>query len=356
MTEASLPNPGQVAYQCGLKAYQEGNIAAAITYLSAAIDQDRTSAEYYGMRGLFYLERDQRTEATLDFQQALRLDNRAWLGHYGLGMLSLLGGDLPAALKHLTDGKGCVGGRLMILRTISEELALRGFFEEVTDVLIHDLRSPLTGVSSSLHLAKELLETKDYDDIGQVIDIALDGSTRQLNMIEALLDIRRLERHEATLNFVACGLRGAADKAVSSLSAAAAEADVKIENLIPPDFPPAHADENLICRVFFHLLDNALRHTPNGSAVRIEATRPPENGSVAQIVVIDGGKGVPPGFQEIIFDKFIQATKSAVRGRRGRGLGLTLSRLAIEAHGGRIWVENRPEGGAAFLFTLPIHE
>jgi signal transduction histidine kinase len=356
MTEESLPNPGQIDYHCGLRAYQDGNITEAIAHLSAAIDQDRTSAEYYGTRGLFYLEHNQKAEAALDFQQALKLDNRAWLGHYGLGMLSLLKGDFAAVLKHLTDGKGCVGGRLMVLRTVSEEIALKGFFEEVTDVLIHDLRSPLTGVSSSLHLAKELLETQDYEDIDQVIDIALDGSTRQLNMIEALIDIRRLERRETLLNFVACDLRGLAEKAVSTLRVAAAEAEVQVNNLIPADFPPVYADENLTYRIFFHLLDNALRHTPNGGTVRIEAAQFQDKPSKARIVVTDGGKGVPPELRQIIFDKFIQVTKSAVRGRRGRGLGLTLCRLAVETQNGKIWVENGPEGGALFIFTLPIRK
>jgi signal transduction histidine kinase len=69
---------------------------------------------------------------------------------------------------------------------------------------------------------------------------------------------------------------------------------------------------------------------------------------------VDTGKGIPPELRERVFEKFVQLPKSALRGHRGSGLGLTFCKLSIEAHGGRIWIDSSPEGGAAFWFTLPI--
>jgi signal transduction histidine kinase len=105
--------------------------------------------------------------------------------------------------------------------------------------------------------------------------------------------------------------------------------------------------------VLSNLLDNALRHAPVRSQVRIEA-EPHESRSFALVSVVDTGKGIPPDVRERIFEKFVQVPKSALRGHRGSGLGLTFCKLVIEAHGGQIWADTGPEGGAAFRFTLPF--
>ena len=123
--------------------------------------------------------------------------------------------------------------------------------------------------------------------------------------------------------------------------------DVAVRLLGPPDLPLVAMDDVLIEQVLVNLLDNAVKHTPPGSAIRILATA--TEGRVT-VEVADDGPGLPPGEEDRVFEKFYQAGPG--RGS-GAGLGLAICRGIVEAHGGRIWAQNLPEGGVAFLFTLP---
>jgi two-component system sensor histidine kinase KdpD len=117
---------------------------------------------------------------------------------------------------------------------------------------------------------------------------------------------------------------------------------------IPPDLPLVSIDDVLIEQVFVNLLDNAVKYTPPDSAIRIIVTSTDRSVTAE---VADHGPGLPKGQETRVFDKFYRA---APDGRRGAGLGLAICRGIVLAHGGRIWAHNLPEGGVAFLFTLPI--
>jgi signal transduction histidine kinase len=125
---------------------------------------------------------------------------------------------------------------------------------------------------------------------------------------------------------------------------------VTIDRDIPADLPHLMIDPPLLRRVLINLLDNALRHTPERGRVLVQAQF--VSSSTVLIRVADSGPGLPPEERERVFEKFKQAKKNQARGR-GMGLGLTFCRLVIEAHGGRIWVEDHsPLPGASFAFTL----
>jgi len=281
----------------------------------------------------------------------------------------IMGGNKDRDIDEMTlpvlDEVGNLAGRLIVLRDATEEHELRRFQDEVADMLIHDLRSPLSGVISSLKLIEDMIASKEYEDIDQVIEIALSSSENQMRMINSLMDIRKWKTGRMPLTRVECSITNIAESALAALRPVASEAEIRLSNLVPEDFPPLFVDVDTISRVMFNLIDNALRHTPNGGEVRIEATyadldiiNDTNNGTntptMALISVTDTGKGIPPEARERIFEMFVQVPKSAVRGHRGSGLGLTFCRLTIEAHGGHIWVDSGPEGGASFKFTLPI--
>jgi two-component system sensor histidine kinase KdpD len=102
-------------------------------------------------------------------------------------------------------------------------------------------------------------------------------------------------------------------------------------------------------QVFINLLENAAKYTPPGTEIEISATADDQK---MTIEVADRGSGVTPGDEEKVFGKFYRGESAG--GASGVGLGLTICRAVVEAHGGKIWVENRPGGGAAFRFTLPL--
>ena len=108
-------------------------------------------------------------------------------------------------------------------------------------------------------------------------------------------------------------------------------------------------DQEKIRRVLSNLLDNALKFTPVGGVIELGYT---DSSQEVIFWVSDTGPGIPPEFQEKIFERYIQIPGSTGR-RRGPGLGLAFAKLAVEAHGGRLWVEDNPEGGSVFKFSLP---
>ena len=118
---------------------------------------------------------------------------------------------------------------------------------------------------------------------------------------------------------------------------------------LTPTLPLLDFDAVLVERVFCNLLDNAAKYTPPGSPLSIRAEL---EGDVVWVGVEDSGSGVPVEMREEIFTKFTRGDPESARS--GVGLGLSICRTIVEAHGGRIWVENRPDGGACFIFTLPV--
>ncbi|MEP7286659.1 MAG: GAF domain-containing protein [Chloroflexota bacterium] len=259
--------------------------------------------------------------------------------------------DIESMVLPVQRNTGVASGRLVVLRDVSEEKSLDRFREDMTNMIVHDLRAPLTGVITSLRMIDDMVTTNDFSGIDQVISIAISSSENQMRMIESMLEIDKLETGHVQLHKELIPIAGLVRKAMLSLDVVASAAHVQIVNCVPGDFPSLEMDEELIRRVLVNLMDNALRYTPTNGEVRIEAWID-EDHNFARIGVLDSGKGIPPDFRERVFEKFVQIQKSALRGQRGLGLGLTFCKLAIEAHGGRIWVDSSPMGGAAFWFTL----
>ncbi|MCC7206236.1 MAG: GAF domain-containing protein [Anaerolineae bacterium] len=267
--------------------------------------------------------------------------------------------DVEEITLPVQGNEGETGGRLLVLRDVSQEMALKRFQDDMTDTLVHDLRSPALGIKGNLNFIRDLIEMEMYADLGTSIAAALDHVEMQLRLVDSLLDIRKLEAGQMLLHQNAVSLHAMVEKSIAARLSAANNEHIRVINRVPVDFPLVSIDEYLVSRVVSNLLDNAIRHTPSQGEVRIEVATEQVNGSLAQgyqarMAVVDTGNGVPVDMRERIFEKFVQVQGSALRGRRGTGIGLSFCKLAVEAHGGKIWVENGPEGGAAFVFTLPL--
>jgi signal transduction histidine kinase len=127
------------------------------------------------------------------------------------------------------------------------------------------------------------------------------------------------------------------------------ERDLDYEVCIDDDLPPAWGDKGLIERVIQNLVGNAVKFTPPGGRVEIEAYAEPDIPDKLRVSVRDTGPGIPPEIREHLFQKFVTGQQE----RTGSGLGLALCRMVIEAHGERIWVSRTSESGTTFTFTLP---
>jgi K+-sensing histidine kinase KdpD len=248
-------------------------------------------------------------------------------------------------------------GRLLVFRDITEEKELEQTREDLIGMMVHDLRSPLTAVLSGLEMIQEFALGEIGDPLAvQAAEVAKRSCENMLILVNSLLDISRLESGRMPLERAPAPFAPLVRSAITHLSPLAVEKDVLIETDLPPDLPLVEMDNEKIGRVLINLLDNALKFTPIGERVILRARQ--QNGDRGDVVlcsVSDAGPGIPAEYHEKIFDRFAQVRGQAVpRGRRGTGLGLAFCKLAVEAHGGRIWVESESGRGSTFFFTLPV--
>ncbi len=249
---------------------------------------------------------------------------------------------------------GSALGWMLTWRDITEECRDARMREEVNHMMIHDLRSPMTAIIGSLTMLHDLLleETIDPAPYEDVLQIARNSSAGMLNLIESLLDIARVDQGGMALDRQTLPLPPIIDDACTSILSLAYSARVELAIDVPEDLPPVAIDAEKIRRVLVNLLDNGLRHTPADGHVTVHAHT--STGAKEVIVCVeDSGPGVPASERVRIFDKFVQLERRTANGYKGFGLGLAFCKLAVEAHNGRIWIDEAPGGGAAFCFSLP---
>ena len=215
--------------------------------------------------------------------------------------------------------------------------------------LSHDLRTPLgsiEGAASSLLQTGGNLSPELRQELAETI---LEESRRMTRLVGNLLDMVRVETGALAVQKAWQPL-----EEVLGVALLRSEGRVNghpIESRLPPDLPLVPIDEVLIEQVFINLLENAVKYTAPGSPITVSAW--PEDGAV-MVEVADRGPGVPAGLEEEIFHKFYRVRGAEMEGSSGAGLGLTICRGIILAHGGRTWVQPREGGGASFRFTLPL--
>lgn len=256
----------------------------------------------------------------------------------------------------VTNEKGNILGRLFVIRDVTQQVMLDQYQKEMSEMIVHDLRAPLSGVISSIYFALEEAEgetgNERLDTITTALNIALASSDSLLQLIEAILDINKLEAGEMQLDLELQKIDVVISRVLDTLSSRIEQANLSVISNIPDDLPLVDIDQQTIERVFNNLLDNAIRHTPEGGVIHVQVSKQDTH---LRVLVEDSGRGIEPDMREKIFERFMQSDRSQrYRGSKGSGLGLTFCRLAVDAHGGRIWVEEGVRGGAAFYFTLPL--
>ena len=212
----------------------------------------------------------------------------------------------------------------------------------------HDLRTPLTVIAGS---ASSLLEGEKNLDAGTKHELTqgiYEEAKRLDRLVHNLLEMSRLQSGEVKINMEWYVLEEVIGCALAQLDSQLQDHPVSIS--LPTDLPLVQIDALLLERVVINLLENAMKYTPPGTPVEISSRL---NDNKLLVTVADYGPGLPVGQEERIFEKFYQVTPGSAR---GAGLGLTICRSIIEAHGGHIWAANRPEGGARFSFTIPLVE
>lgn len=276
----------------------------------------------------------------------------------------LIGGSpeqyIERTLAPVRDLEGTITGWLVALRDNTQQMELDRFRDDMAHMLVHDLRSPLAVLRGSLELMENDIAGGNVDGVRRWLGAAQSGSDRLLRLIDQLLDISKLESGRMATEIRALEVAALFEETAQRFASLAREIDVRLQIVTPPDLPPLAVDATLIGRVLGNLVDNALKFTDNGGVVRLWARQEAEEaGGAILLGVSDTGPGIPPEAQPLLFQKFQQI--AAQGRRRGTGLGLPFCKLAVEAHGGQIWVESPSDRietvhrgrGSTFVVRLP---
>jgi signal transduction histidine kinase len=251
-----------------------------------------------------------------------------------------------------------IAGRVVfLLRQVNERLrASEALREDLTNMLVHDLKNPLVAASMALQLyRRRRLAAKDASpqerqEQEQLLDVAGESNERLRRLIEDILDVARAEAGEMPLDREKVDLAEVVRQAVQGAAPALERGDRALAEFYPVEPLTVEIDAAKIRRVVDNLLDNALKYSPPEGHLQV---RVEQRDARALVSVHDDGQGIAPEMQHI-FDKFGQAEAAHSVRRMSFGLGLAFAKLAVEAHGGSIWVESEPEQGTTFTFSLPL--
>lgn len=261
---------------------------------------------------------------------------------------------LACILSPVQNQLGDNTGWLLVFRNLTEEHELARLQDEMMHMLVHDLRSPLSTLQGSLGVIEDSISTGNMEGIKQLLTLAKHGSERMLALVNQLLDISQFEGGKMPLQLKLVEVETLLSDAISAFGVMAARSGVNVDLSIEPDLPALSLDPVLIGRLLSNLLDNAYKFTPDGGKIRLWARREMVRGTSSVLIgVTDNGPGISLPDQSRIFNKFQQVNTQAGR-KRGSGLGLYYCRMAVEAHGGRVWVESTPGRGSTFVISLPL--
>ncbi len=216
---------------------------------------------------------------------------------------------------------------------------------ELTNFIVHDLRSPIASAISGLQTLQQNTTRVD-DEEKEMVELALISNQRALDLVNSILDVSKLENGKMEVHVEDVDVRTIVSESISHVALWARGNSVHIASSIEIDH--ACFDPSLISRVIVNLLSNALKFSPPDSVVRVNVIRSGRDG--VHFSIVDQGPGIPSEYAETIFEPFSQ-----VKGTKGgTGLGLTFCRLAVQAQGGRIWVETALSKGTTMHFSLPF--
>jgi len=226
---------------------------------------------------------------------------------------------------------------------------LEAMRDTLTQTLVHDLKNPLAALVGNLELLDPHGDPKTVTRIAR----AKNSASRMHRMILDLLDVSRLEQGRLQIKPEAVDPSAVAQAAVAEAETTASHRGVRFEVEVPVRVCTVHADGSILRRIVDNLVSNALAHSSADSVVRV-AVHVRDEG--IELSVADQGPGIPAEHREKVFEKYARLDSAAAGVTANRGLGLTFCRLATEAHGGTIWVEDAPGGGALFRVLLPAYE
>jgi signal transduction histidine kinase len=228
------------------------------------------------------------------------------------------------------------------------------FKDDFLSHVSHELRSPLTAIKQFTSILLGGLAGKLNKEQLEYQQIVMKNVQQLHSMIDDLLEVTRLETGKLTIEPESVSVTNAVTDTFNTLQGTAGAKGVTLSYNLPPDLPLAYADQTRLRQILIILLDNAIKFTPGGGAVTIQARLLPRDPRFLLLEVSDTGCGISPELTERIFERLYQVSERSQASRKGLGLGLYICKELVTRQGGDIWVERRRQEGTTLAFTLPV--
>jgi signal transduction histidine kinase len=273
-----------------------------------------------------------------------------------IGMLRKLSSRLREAddlITTTTHARRTLHSQVNELAAENQELLdLQRLREQTTDLVVHDLRNPLHSISGAVGMLQMVLPEGILQENHELFELINNTCARMQRLVDSLLDISRMEAGETELALEPAHLPQLIQSAVTRVSPVLQSRGIASQVFMPAHLPRILIDIDKLDRVLINLLDNAIKFTPSGGQISVKAEL---RGAAVAVSINDTGCGIPPEQRDQIFERFARGSNGSSALVRGFGLGLTFCRLAVEAHGGKIWIEDGDGGiGCKSIFTLPL--
>lgn len=253
---------------------------------------------------------------------------------------------LPRATPVYAEG-GAVLGTTVVLQDVTRLQRFDELKNNLVATVAHEFRTPLTSLQMAIHLCVEQTVGPLTEKQADLLHAAREDCARLQAIVDELLDLSRIQAGRVELHKEPLDAEAAVKRALEAHRHLAEERKVSLRSELLPGIGQVAADAERVQLVFGNLLTNAVRHGPEGSTVAVRAA---VAGGEVRFEVRDSGPGIPPEYQQAVFEKFFRMPGGPPG---GAGLGLFIAKELVEAHGGRIGVESKPGDGATFWFTLP---
>jgi NtrC-family two-component system sensor histidine kinase KinB len=253
---------------------------------------------------------------------------------------------LPRVLAMRNEGAALFGVAI-VLYDVTRFRLLDDAKTNLVATVSHEIKTPLTSVRMALHLLSERTVGALTPRQDELVAAAREDAERLLRILNDLLDLTRLEEGNTGLRREKTTPAELVQNVADMMREAMKAKDLKLACRIEPDLPTILVDRQRIYHVFTNLMHNAIKYSPPGGEIALQARLSEDHG--VQFSVLDCGPGIPEDYHDLVFERFFRVPNQTIT---GAGLGLSIAREIVLAHGGRIGARNRPEGGSDFHFVL----
>lgn len=242
--------------------------------------------------------------------------------------------------------------RIALENTNRQLLTMQQFKESMTQMVVHDLKNPLAGILGNIQLMELQKATMTPERQAELIARTLESGRQMTRLILNILDVGKMEEQKMPLQLESVSLHDIVADNLNDTKSLCARDGIRIENSVDAGLVPVEADRGLLNRIVANLLNNAIKHTPEGGRVTLAAEI---EGSELVFTISDTGEGIPEDLQPHVFEKFVGGNGGDVHRRlHDTGLGLAFCRLAVQHHRGRIWLRSQPGDGTTVCVALPL--